>query len=258
MNYKKLFFNLAFIFMFYLIFGLFLFVNQYNIMFYPSNQDFYDCSGFEDFEKINYNDTRFYLKHKNQNILIHYHGNAGSACDRSALRPHLENFNGSLLFLEYAGFSNDERTPTPNKLLQDVKNLVNFLEENNYENITIYAESIGSGPASYHARIAPVKKIILSSPFSSLKALAQSKYIIYPANFLLRENLDNIYWLENFEGEVIIFHGEQDNIVPKRFSKELYDALNTEQKQYISIPNRGHNDLWLSEEFKELIIKKLN
>ena len=90
------------------------------MIYYPDNQDFYGCEGFKDYEKINFNGTRFYLFEQSDSVLVYYHGNAGSACDRSFLKDIFEQSNHTLVFVEYAGYSNDTKKPSVVLFLKDV------------------------------------------------------------------------------------------------------------------------------------------
>ncbi len=241
---------------FYVVFGFFLYFFQNNLIYYPSNQDFYDCPGFEDYEKKSVNNTLFYLKKQKINdVIIYYHGNAGSACDRSVLKDFFEETNKSLIFVEYTGYSDTTIRPNKELILEDVKNIKSYAEKN-FDKIYVYGQSIGSGAASYHAKIGRVDKLILTTGFSSLKEVAQSKYRIYPASLILRENYDNTYWLRDYEGEVVFFHGDRDNIIPSRFSKYLYESIKTE-KEYYLIKGYGHNNIWNSLTFRELLKNEL-
>ena len=243
----------------YIGIGSFLFIFQKNLIYHPNSQVFENCFWFEDYEKKNLNNTRFYYKKNyNEKILIYYYGNAGSACDRGILKNYFENNNFSIIFLEYTGYSNDKRKPSKKRILSNVKEINEFIKKNKYENIILYGESIGSGPASYHTTINEnIKKIILVSPFSSLEDIVKQKFPIYPISILLKEKYENINWLENYEKEIIIIHGKKDNIIKKEHSKNLYENLNTEYKKYYLIENKGHNDLWNSNYFKKLISKYL-
>lgn len=243
----------------YLLFGIFLFFSQKKLIYYPNNQDFESCEGFKDCQKMNYNGTRFYYKQKSSdNVIIYYHGNAGSACDRSYFKSTFEQSNSSLIFVEYAGYSNDNKKPSEELILKDVENIHDFIEKNSFKNIMVYGQSIGSGAASYHAYLGNVDSLILVTPFSKLKDLAQSKYAIYPTSILLKEKYDNIKWLENFKGNVIIFHGDADSVIPNRFSRELFQKIPAKDKEYVIIPGKGHNDIWTSDIFKNRLIEFIN
>ncbi len=246
----------------YLLFGVFLFLSQRSLIYHPNEQDFNDCPGFKEYQGINHNGTRFYYYERSPDqVLVHYHGNAGSTCDRSFLRSVLEQNNNSIIFVEYAGYSNDDRRPSEKLILKDVENINDFLEKNNFQNITVYGQSIGAGAASYQAHTGKVDSLILISPFSSLENLVRSKLPIYPISFLLKEEYNNMKWLKNYKGRLIIFHGDEDSIIPSRFSKKLFEKIPSEEKKYVLLENFGHNDIWLSSEFqKKLVtfIKKAN
>ncbi len=240
----------------YILFGLFLYIFQNSLIYYPTNQDFYNCPGFHSYEAKNMNGTRFYLKEQSEDVIIHYHGNAGSTCDRSTIKEYFETSNKSLIFVEYAGYSNDPRSPNKELIKKDVENIQKFAEEK-YNKIYVYGQSIGTGAASYHAKTGRADKLILTTGFSSLKEVAQSKYRIYPASLLLKENYDNKKWLEDYKGDVVFFHGDKDNIIPHRFSKELYESLNTNKKYHL-IEGKGHNNIWNSKTFREKLKDELS
>lgn len=234
----------------YILFGLFLFITQKSVLYYPDNQDFFDCPGFSDYEKITYNNTRmYYLNRSDDTVLIYYHGNAESACARAETRPTLENgFNHSMIYVEYAGYSDDEKRPSQKLILQDIRNTHDFTK--GYEKTIVYGQSLGAAAASYHTSLGGVDSLILTTPFDSLMNLASERYRFYPIKFLLREHYDNKEWLEGYEGRIIILHGDEDWIIPAKYSQKLYDNLTTQDKQYVLIPSYEHNDIWQSQEFR--------
>lgn len=243
----------------YILFGTILFFFQKFLIYYPTNTDFEKCYGFKDYEKLNYNGTRFYLKRNSfSDVVIYYHGNAGSACDRSRIKNIFESSKKSVMFVEYVGYSNDDKKPSKNLLFKDVENVIGFIEKEGFENVTVYGQSIGSGMASYHANKSKVDSLILVTPFSSLKDVVKSKYPIYPVSLLLRENYDNVNMLKNYDGKLLIIHGDNDNVIPHKFSKILYDSVDNINKEYVIINGSGHNDIWFYDEYKETISRYLN
>ncbi|MFT4303978.1 MAG: alpha/beta hydrolase [Candidatus Woesearchaeota archaeon] len=224
------------------------------MIYYPDKQDFDNCPGFSDYERKNYDGTRFYFKqgkdNESNNVIVFYHGNAGSTCDRSYMKQLFERTKASLIFVEYAGYSNDKKRPNIKRILDDVRNINSFIINNGFESVMVYGESIGTGPGSYHAKIGQVDFLIFVTPFYSLQYLAQSMYRIYLASILVRERYDNARWLKDYKGDIVIIHGSQDDIIPYQHSRRLYDNLVTENKEYIFIQGRGHNDLWHSDEYR--------
>jgi uncharacterized protein len=259
MTFKKVITTIAIaLLMVYLLFGSFLFFNQKSMIYYPDDQDFNQCAGFNSYEKLTFNRTRFYFKQGAQDtVLVHYHGNAGSACDRSYFKYIFEQSNASLIFVEYAGYSNDTINPSKKLILDDVINIRDYITKHNYTHMIVYGESLGSGAASYHAYVGDVTDLILVTPFSKLEAVAQSKYMLYPAFLLLREKYDNIKWLRNYEGSLLIVHGDTDLVIPHSFSEDLFDSVSTKNKTYVLIEGVGHNDIWDSFLFLDTITTRI-
>ncbi len=254
MNLKSFLFNfLIALLVFYILFGVLFFFFQKSLIYYPPVQNFESCSGFEDYQKIDYHGTRFYYKNNSlENVLVYYHGNAESACDISYLKSNFEQANLSLIFVEYTGYS-DNMNPSKKLILEDVKKINNFVKENSYKNIIVYGQSVGSGAASYHAFIGNVSSLILVTPFFKFSDLVYSKVLFYPVSLILTENYDNSLYLNNFTGNIIILHGDSDKVIPNKFSLQLFDFLKTLNKEYVLIPGIGHNNIWGSNLFREKV-----
>ncbi|MCH8519468.1 MAG: hypothetical protein LAT82_01810 [Nanoarchaeota archaeon] len=249
-----------FLFVVYLLLIGFLYTNQANMLYHPTPQIFEECSEFLDYQIIQHNTARaYYLNNSNETIIIYYRGNAGSACQRAQLRTFFEQFNTSILFLEYSGFSNDDVKPSKEKILQNVEDINEFIELQNYSNIIVVGMSIGSAPASFHSSInSNVSTVILLNPISSLQEIAQQQFFFVPIfPFLLTENFNNYRYLEKYTNTLHIIHAQKDRTINPKFSKKLYETLNLENSTYTLIEGFGHNTLWQSEEFTEILIEKI-
>jgi len=240
-----------------LFFVIFIFL-QKSFIYFPDDQDFKDCQGFLDYEKKTISNTRFYFKQGTDNALIYYHGNAGSTCDRSLIKEFFEENNYSIIFVEYTGYSNDQTKPNKEQIFKDVENIHKFLTKNNLNNNVVYGQSLGSGPASYHASLGNVGKLILVSPFSSMRDLIKSKIKIYPVSIILTEDYNNQDLLSNYNNRLLILHGGEDKQIPVHHSRKLYEGLKNTNKEHIIIENFGHDDIWLSSIFKKSILDELN
>jgi hypothetical protein len=51
--------------------------------------------------------------------------------------------------------------------------------------------------------------------------------------------------IDRFQEETLIIHGEEDEIIPFRDGRELYEASGASRKRLLRIPGAGHNDLLL-------------
>jgi len=238
-----------------------LFFMQANYIYYPDEQNFEECAKFTDAQKITQNSTRMYVTENNNpdTLVIFYHGNAGSACDRSLWNYFFNTLGVSNIFVEYAGYSNDPRTPSEELIYQDVRNVQEYISTLPYDRIIIVSESIGSGPATYHTTLKNVDEIVLISAFGKLADIASYHYPFYPVKTIMRDRFDNVANLSNFTGGLTIIHGEEDKSTPIHLSKQFFDEVDVEQKRFITIPNARHNDIYIHTEvfdtLRDVILK---
>lgn len=232
---------------FYVSFGALFALNQERIVYQPFPQDFESCADFKDAEKVTHNGTRMYVQRGEGPVALLYHGNAGSACDRAFYARLFTGAGYGYVIVEYAGYSNDPQKPTHDRIKQDVKNVISYLQENEINDVTIVGESIGTGVAAYHASLASPEKLLLISPFTNLADVARNRFWFYPTSLLVDNAFDTVANLEQYDGHVTIIYGTADTIIPYKLSEELFQSLKT-HKNLVSIPGAGHNDLFLFEE----------
>lgn len=229
----------------FLTISLYMFFGQKSFIYFPDNQDFDSCPGFADSKKIRVNGTgMYYLEaEESERILVYYHGNAGSACDRDFIKDRLKNQGFSLLFVEYVGYSADNRKPSKDLILQDAENVNKFISSLTYKKTVLMATSLGTAVAAYHQTLQSPEKMILITPFDKLSRVAKFHYPFLPINLLLREEYNTADYMKGYEGEIIIIHGSKDEIIPIESAKRLYDLIPTNEKKFITIEEATHNTL---------------
>lgn len=227
----------------YLCLGVVLFLFQGKYIYFPDNSEFDSCAEFADAEKINVNGTRGYFKKNSDKLVVFYHGNAGSACDRVFLESIFDQIKVSYIFVEYAGYAGDQRKPNIDLILQDARNINDFLKTQEFKQLTLAGESLGSAVATYHSSLVKEDKLLLITPFDYIANVAQKHYPIYPISLLLREDYNTLEWA-NDVNSISIIHGTNDTIIPIVFAKNLYDRINTTDKIFVEISSAGHNDLF--------------
>ena len=232
---------------FYISFGVFLATFQESIVYYPNLQDFRSCVDFQNAEKVDYKDTRMYVKDTEKPTIVLYHGNAGSACDRSFYADIFTQAGYGYIIVEYAGYSNDSQKPSHELIKHDVQNVLAYIKENHISRITVVGESIGTGIASYHASLQSPDKLLLISPFTTLADIAKKRFWFYPTSVLVNNAFDNTVALKQYRNPITIIHGNKDSIIPLKLGQKLFDSLQTEKK-FVIIDGGGHNDLFLYPE----------
>ena len=112
------------------------------------------------------------------------------------------------------------------------------------EQIILYGQSLGSGPAVHLASLRPVRGLVLHSPIASgMRVVTDSRALSCLDIF---DNLGTIRGRVLRAGAVFVMHGQRDEEVPCAHGQALYEALPERftrvQKPWYPIL-AGHNDI---------------
>lgn len=234
----------------YFGFGVVLTVFQKSFIYAPSEQDFDSCPQFSESEKLNVNGTRAYYEKKDaRSVVVLYHGNGGSACDRAYWKDIVELTGFSLIVVEYAGYSNDDRQSSIELILDDVEHVDAFISAQGFANVIVAGESLGTSLAVYHSTLRDTAQLLLISPFSSVNSIAQKEYPMYPIALLSTENFDTSGWMREARvRKVMMIHGSEDEMHPIAESKKLFAETKVADKRFVEVPHAHHNDIYDFEE----------
>lgn len=227
----------------YVLFGAVLYLRQDALLYFPDQTPFADCEELSAAQRLDMNGTRgyFFQNGTSTKLAVLYHGNAGRACDRAFYQTALTHAGYSWLMVEYRGYAGAGEKPSTKGILEDTRRVTAWVNEKKFSHIAVIGESIGAGPASYHAYIGGTDKLVLITPFEKLGAVAGDYYPIYPIALLLRDDFDNSAWARSAQ-HVFIVYGAKDTIIPAKHAIGLFDALPQENKQLLEI-NSDHNDV---------------
>ena len=187
-----------------------------------------------------------------QPTLVFFQGNAGNISHRGyKVRPFLDAGMGVML-AGYRGYGGNPGSPSEEGLYADAVSALKYLRENGVknENIVLYGESLGSGIAVHLARQmawgrsgdTPAGAVILEAPYTSVVDVAADRYFFVPVRWLVKDRFESVTKVAEIEAPVLVFHGEQDNVIPVRFGRRLFDAA-AQPKESRWYPRAGHTDL---------------
>ncbi len=234
----------------YLGFGSIIFVFQAKYTYYPDKTDLQDCSYFKNAEKISFGSSRGYLtKRSQEKIIIFYHGNVGRACDRDYLDSFFAGQNYSTYFVEYSGYAEKGIDPSMSKLLKNVDDTIDFLKTQNYRKIIVVGESLGVGPAAYHASHSDIDNLVLITAYNNLASVAFSHYPVYPMRLLLFNNFTPDIWLVHYNSSVSVILAESDEVMPNKLGVKLYKNIPSDLKKIYIVKNAGHNTIYEKDDF---------
>lgn len=174
-----------------------------------------------------------------QKAVVLFHGNRGNANSKihyKKLFPEIEFFIN-----EYPGFGfKKQLKPTSANISRHAREFIEqILIRYEPEDILLVGESFGTGVASMIAKEYGIRYLLLITPYTSLKAVAQDRFWYVPAKYLLKDDFNSIENLKNYEGNVLFIASEEDEIIPVKFAKTLYENTHT-QTHYILVRKAKH------------------
>ncbi|HEX2900956.1 MAG TPA: alpha/beta hydrolase, partial [Bacteroidia bacterium] len=107
--------------------------------------------------------------------------------------------------------------------------------------IIIYGQSMGSGYATRLAAKHRPRLLILEAPYTSLADVAQSQYPWLPVRWLLNYPSESEAFVGSVQSEVVVFHGNQDEVIPYDQGVAMSQAAN--KAKLITLPGQGHNNV---------------
>jgi pimeloyl-ACP methyl ester carboxylesterase len=89
-----------------------------------------------------------------------------------------------------------------------------------------WASRSGTGVAAYLAGTHPdqVAGVVLFAPYNRLADAAQYHYPILPVHLLLVDRFPSEDYLRNYHGPVGVLVAGEDQVVPEKFGRRLYDG----------------------------------
>lgn len=181
--------------------------------------------------------------------VIVFHGNAGSAIDRTYYLDALEKQGYRVILAEYPGYAARNGAPSESALISDGIQTAKQALNDFGEPVFLWGESIGGGVVGgiVQSGQISVKGIVLGMPFSNMADVAQHHYWFFLAKWLIRDKFDNIENLQNYSGYTAILIAEADEIIPNKYSLKLFESLHERKKIWV-FKDTNHNTLPLNQE----------
>jgi hypothetical protein len=85
--------------------------------------------------------------------------------------------------------------------------------------------SIGSGPASYLASQVKCNKLMLVSPFDSIRKVSVG--LVGCVGYMVKNHFSNEESLLTHEGELLVIHGKRDEVIAFRHGESLVGLYET-------------------------------
>ncbi len=176
--------------------------------------------------------------------LVWFYGNMETVADLAPVLTALRPAGVGVLALDYRGYGGSEGRATENGLYRDADAAYTFLAsrpEIDTTRLAVYGRSLGSAVALYFATTFPVRAVVLDSPFTSAREMADEHYAIIPPT-LLHLRLNNVDRARALAAPLLVIHGEEDAIAPLAMGRAVAEAGRAEE--LLVIEGAGHNDTY--------------
>ncbi len=174
--------------------------------------------------------------------IIAFHGNAGAALDRTYYAEAMNRLGYRVILAEYPGYGSRPGKWGEHTFVADAVVLLEEARARFGGPIFLMGESLGAAVAAALAARRPsdVDGIALITPWDALPRVAQAKYPILPARFMIKSKFDNIANLASYTGPKAVLHAGKDSIVPPKHAIRLYESL-AEPRLLRTFEGAGHN-----------------
>jgi pimeloyl-ACP methyl ester carboxylesterase len=223
---------------------------QYKLLYYPNSslpsRESLSADNLQ-FWPSETRDYRAFVSDSNQSeykgTIVIFHGNAGTAADRSYYVKALHPLGYRVLLVEYPGYGARNGDLGELSFVNDARETVKLAFKQYGTPIYLLGESLGCGvvAATVKDLPVPIDGIVLITPWDTLLSVANEKFPLFPVRFLLKDKYDSIENLKGFQGRIAIIGAERDEIIPMRHADELYRSLSGSKRKWV-IDGVGHND----------------
>lgn len=252
---------IIFIFLSYVSLCAVLYFFQEKLLFFPEKlEKDYDFNFSQEYDEVNLKakdgtilNALLFKVPSSKGVIFYLHGNAGSLASWGDIAPIYTDLGYDVFMLDYRGFGKSEgEMKTGSQAIMDVQIAYNYLKESYLEgNITVLGYSLGTGLAAKVAATNQPEKLILQAPYYSLVDVMKHRYSIIPG-FLLKYQLNTFEYIKQCEMPIVIFHGDQDEVIYHGSSEKLKAHLKADDQVFF-LKGFGHSGMTLNEMYRQKI-----
>jgi fermentation-respiration switch protein FrsA (DUF1100 family) len=181
--------------------------------------------------------------------LVLFHGNGETMASSLPRANDLAARGFGVLIAEYRGYglSVESGTPSEEGLYDDGAAALAFLKEHGVQRdrIVLWGTSLGTGVASELAAAGLVGRLILATPYTSMREVAAFHVWFLPTSWIVREQFDTLSKAPRIQVPTLVIHGDQDEVVPFSMGQDVAHAI--PHATLVRVPGGHHNDLFATD-----------
>lgn len=182
-------------------------------------------------------------------LLIYFGGNNEEASNLINTIGAIDGW--SVLLVNYRGYGLSGGEPTERNLFKDSLFLYDtFSKRDDIDpaNIVAMGRSLGSGVAVYLASKRPLKAVMLTTPYDSIREVAQDRFPFVPVKRLLKHPFDSLAIASTIKTPMIAFLATRDKTIKPENSKRLIEGW-AGTTDVLKIQDAGHGNIVDHDEY---------
>jgi uncharacterized protein len=254
---KVIFRTLKLLLILYILICMGLYLFQEKLLFFPSKLDTNHKFSFsQPFNEINIQtidgnvlNGLLFKVDSTKGLVFYLHGNAGSLDNWGNVAKRYTDLHYNVFILDYPGYGKSEGAiESKNQLFDAIQIAYDKMKQQFQEDsIVVLGYSIGTGLAAHLASTNHPRLLILQAPYYNLTDMMRHAYPIIPT-FLLKYKFQTNEYLKKCKMPVVIFHGDQDEVIYYGSSLKLKSEFKTGDT-LITLKGQMHNGMTDDEDY---------
>jgi pimeloyl-ACP methyl ester carboxylesterase len=177
-----------------------------------------------------------------QGVILYFKGNAGNIGYSPKMAQTFLSRGFDFIAMDYRGFGKSTGELSEANLLSDASLWYDYAKTRfPDDDLRVVGYSLGTTFASHLAGTESINQTLLFAPMKSILDMGKRRYPFLP-DFLSRYPFRSDLKIKKAGGEVLVFHGTDDRIVPHASGIELEQSFNGDDSFY-TIEGANHFDL---------------
>jgi alpha-beta hydrolase superfamily lysophospholipase len=189
---------------------------------------------------------------KSSATILFFHGNGELASEYIDIAGLFRQMNISFICVDYRGYGRSSGNPTVSLMMEDAQDIFKYVSSRvnkKEELLIIMGRSLGCASALEIAAASgnQIDGLIIESGFAETLPLLRTLGAD-PDYWKIREEdgFANNEKIKTFSKPLLIIHAENDFLIPVNQAEKLFAAANSRQKEFLKIPDAGHNDIFFT------------
>lgn len=158
----------------------------------------------------------------------------------------------AVYLLHYQSYGGSTGRPSEAALTTDALALFDKVKGDHHR-IVVVGRSLGAGVAIKVARARPVARLVLVTPFASLRELASRQFPYLPVRWLLRDPFESWRHAPHIRAPTLIIAAEHDEVIPRSSTEALCQRFHPGVASLKVVAGTSHTTISESPDYVPLL-----